>query len=201
MAKKYKINVRNLKMKNKFKYLIVVAVVVFSSSANAAVKPIAFKQLPESHIKFQATQGGSVINGEFKTFSSDISFHPDNLPESKVKVTIDIGSYIVDDAEAKGTLKDVQWFNVAAFPQAIFKSKSFKFLGDKKYEAVGDLTIKGKTQPVTIEFVLNEFSHKSAYITGQVTLKRTLFDIGEKNTDSVKDDVVVSISMKCDGKK
>ena len=185
-------------MKNKF--LALTALAYFMAAPAFAAKPSAFKILPaDSHIKFQATQGGAAINGEFKTFTADINFHPDALAESSVKVTIDTGSYNVDDNDAKGALKDKEWFDVKGFPQAVFEAKSFKSLGNKKYEAAGNLTIKGHSEPVVLSFILAEFSEKSAAIAGELVLKRRAFKIGEDSTDSVKDDVKVVVEVKAVG--
>jgi len=164
--------------------------------ANAA-EPIAFKISPkDSHIKFQASQGGSNINGEFKNYTSDIKFNPEALDKCAAKVTIDIGSFVVDDSNAKTNLGTKEWFDTALFPQAVFEASKFKSLGDKKYEATGTLTIKGQAKPTTLIFTLNEFSKTTASITGETIIKRKDFKIGEESTDSVKDDVKVSIEIK-----
>lgn len=205
MVKKFKKIERDLKMKikEKLKYTILVSGIILASvsmggsfSAHSAAQPVAFKLSPEeSYIKFQATQGGSPIKGEFKVFFADINFHPEALAESKVKVIIDIGSFIVDDADAKSVLKDPEWFSASLFPQAIFEAKSFKSLGDKNYEAEGNLTIKGHTELTKLTFKLNEFTSKSASVSGEAIIKRKAFKIGEESTDSIKDDVHVYVSV------
>lgn len=179
--------------------LLFLCFVLYSIAAHADQKPISFHLLPsESHIKFQATQGGAPIKGEFKNFVADINFHPEALSQSKVKVIIDMSSFVVDDKDAKDSLANAQWFNVTSFPQAIFEAESFKFLGDKKYEALGKLTIKGHAEPTTLSFTLNEFSKTNSHVIGVAILKRKAFNVGEESTDSIMDEVRVDIDIKAD---
>jgi polyisoprenoid-binding protein YceI len=174
--------------------------VLISSISQAAPTTNAYKILPaESSIKFEAEQSGQPVKGEFKTFAADIKFSPDALERSHAKITIEMGSFIIDDMMAKSELKQSAWLDIKAFPQAIFETESFKALGDNKYEAAANLTIKGKKQPVKLLFTLNEFSKENAYMTGETTLKRTVFGIGENDTESVKDDVKVYVVVKAIG--
>lgn len=171
--------------------------VLYGAVAIAAPSPVKLNTIPqESHIKFQVMQGKSEVKGEFKNFTADINFHPEALAASHVKVTIDISSLTVGDAETDGTIKSKDWFDTAAFPQAVFESSSFKSLGDKKYEAIGNLTIKGHSEPTTLTFTLNEFTSTAASISGTAQLKRKTFGIGDPKNDSVKDDVSVAVEVK-----
>lgn len=177
---------------------VFVSFCLFYAVSNAqTIKPIEFKVVQaESHVKFEAKQAGVPINGEFKSFTADISFHPDNLAESKVRAVIDMSSFAVDSSDAQGVLSDATWFNTKLFPQSIFETKSFKPLGENKYEADGELEIKGHKEPINFIFTLDEFNEKNAHIKGNVTLKRRNFDIGEERTDSIEDGVVVSVEIK-----
>ncbi len=170
---------------------------VLSANAQAAQAPVTFKNLSkESSIKFEATQAGSPINGEFKSFTADITFSPEALDKSHAKVAIDMGSFAIGDKDAQESLPDKEWFNIAAFPQAVFESTSFKSLGDKKYETTGNLTIKDISNPITLIFTLNEFSPTVASISGDTTLRRLGYNVGEKSTESIKDEVKVTFDLK-----
>ncbi len=170
---------------------------ILSANAQAAQAPVTFKNLSkESSIKFEATQAGSPINGKFKSFTANITFSPEALDKSHAKVTVNMGSFTVDDKDAKESLPETQWFDISVFPQAIFESTSFKSLGDKKYEATGNLIIKDISNPITLIFTLNEFSPTLASISGDTTLKRLGYNVGEKSTESIKDEVKVTFDLK-----
>lgn len=50
-----------------------------------------------------------------------------------------------------GHLKSADFFDVANFPSAKFVGTHFKFEGDKVSEVAGELTMRGKTHPVTLK--------------------------------------------------
>lgn len=96
------------------------------------------------------------------------------------------------------TLKSSDWFDAHQFPQAIFESNSFKKTGDKTYQAVGNLTLRGKTQPVTLDFTLENYSANNMVLNGSTTLKRTAFGVGQgdwSKTDAVKDEVRIDFKI------
>lgn len=171
--------------------------ILYGAVAIAAPSTVKFNINPqESHIKFQVMQGKSEVKGEFKNFAAEINFHPEALAASHVKVTIDIASLTVGDGDTDSTIKSKEWFDSSSFPQAVFESSSFKSLGDKKYEAIGNLTIKGHSEPTTLTFTLNEFSPSAASISGTAQLKRKTFGIGDPKNNSVQDDVSVAVDVK-----
>ncbi|MBS1225265.1 MAG: YceI [Proteobacteria bacterium] len=70
------------------------------------------------------------------------------------------------------------WFNTSAFPAARFVTSSVKALGDHRYEATGQLTIKGKTQDVVVPATFTA-QGKTGIFDGRFTLRRGDFAIGE----------------------
>jgi len=155
----------------------------------------AWKIVPtESHLTFTATQNGAPANGEFKKFSGDIQFDPDQLNSSSVKIVIDIGSVYDSYNQLADTLKTTDWFNLKVFPQAIFQSKKISKIGDKAYQAEGMLTIRDKTLPVTLTFNQQEYSSTKAVMKGKTVIKRTAFGVGQgewADTKAIKDDVQI----------
>jgi polyisoprenoid-binding protein YceI len=66
------------------------------------------------------------------------------------------------------------------------------------YRASGNLTIKGKTIPATIDFVLNDYSQTQASATGKIKIQRNSFGIGDrdiKKANGVKDDVEITFTI------
>ncbi|MBN8531669.1 MAG: YceI family protein [Alphaproteobacteria bacterium] len=169
---------------------------LLAAGAWAAPAPVRFTMLPgQSSIAFEATNNGEKVTGQFTSFTAGIAFHPEALEASKAKVTVEMGKFKVSSSEAQATLDTEEWFNVAAFPQAVFETQSFKKMGDNRYEAASTLTIKGHAVPVTLLFTLHEFSDKAAHVTGETTLKRKTFQIGWDSTAAVADDVRVTIDL------
>jgi polyisoprenoid-binding protein YceI len=176
------------------------SLVLFTGAVQAA--PTSFKIIPDqSSIKFEVQESGSTLHGEFKKFDADIKFDPNELDKSSAKVTIDMGSVAVDDVKAKSDIKESLYLNVKGFPQAVFETTAFRLLGDKRYEAAANLTIKGHSEPVKLVFTLQEFSKDKAYMTGEITLKRTVFKVGDEDTSDVGDDVKVLVVVRATGVK
>jgi len=152
-----------------------------------------------SSLTFTATQNGAPVTGTFKIITGEISFAPDQLANSAVNIKIDMNSLSASYSEMVDTLKSADWFDVKKFPLAEFKSTSFTKLDDKKYQANGSLTIRDKTLPVTLNFVLDEFSTSNANVTGTATIQRTAFGVGQgewAKTDAVKDEVKIVFVLK-----
>ena len=152
----------------------------------------------ESSLTFTGTLNGASTSGQFKTFNGTIDFDPNKLNESHVEIMVDTGSISTSYPDIANTLKMPDWFNVKAFPQAIFKASSFVKTSDKTYQANGSLTIRDKTLPVTIIFSEQESSPNKVHVTGSTTLKRTQFGVGQgewAETDSVKDEVKIDFNL------
>lgn len=147
-----------------------------------------------STLKITATQNESPVTGEFKTFTGEIHFDPAMLNASSVRIVVDIGSVETSYKEVGETLKTQEWFDAKMFPQAIFLANHFTKVNGNTYRANGTLTIRDKMLPVVLIFVLDQYSQKTAHVTGSVTIRRTLFGVGRgdwANTTEVKDDVKV----------
>ncbi|MES2836805.1 MAG: YceI family protein [Bacteroidota bacterium] len=95
---------------------------------------------------------------------------------------IDMNSITCTDLDAEyggklvGHLKADDFFGTDKFPTAKFVLKSVKNNGKDNYEVSGDLTIKGKTNPVTFPAVI-KMDDKKFVAVSTITVDRTKFDI------------------------
>ena len=97
-------------------------------------------------------------------------------------------------------LKTADFFNVAEFPRASFKSTGVKFSGDSPAEIAGNLTLIGVTKPVTLKverWVCKDNPMSKKPMCGgnaTVTLKRT--DFGMKyGVPGIGDEVRLWVSI------
>ena len=88
------------------------------------------------------------VRGSFKVFSGDITIG-DTPADSSVSVTIDAGSIDtgVDDRDAH--LRSPDFLDIEEHPTLVFTSTAVRQEGND-FEVDGDLTIRGKTNPVTL---------------------------------------------------
>ncbi|EYC52453.1 polyisoprenoid-binding protein [Hylemonella gracilis str. Niagara R] len=155
----------------------------------------------QSEIVFVSKQMGVPVEGHFKKFDAQVAFDPSKLQTSKIAFTVEMASATLGVPEADAELPKPVWFNVPGFPKATFQSSTIKALGGGKYEVAGQLTIKGRVNPVTVPVTLTQAGGTTT-ATGLFTIKRLAFAIGENqwsDTSMVADDVQVKFKLALTG--
>lgn len=175
--------------------LSVAALVLAPLAAHATV----YQQiLPEqSRIRFNYQQMGVDMNGAFTSFNGDFYFDTDAPEQSKVELQLALSSVDTGLAEADAELEKSEWFNSAAYPQAIFRAETITSNGPSSYQVQGQLEIKGQQQAVNFDAVLNT-DGEHATLVGQLPIKRGDFHIGEgpwANFDVVANEVTIDFSI------
>lgn len=99
--------------------------------------------------------GASVNRGRFDKKEGVVQFDKAGKT-GKVELTLQIDSLTTGTPPFDKHLKSAEIFDVAQFPTARFVGDKFTFEGDKVTAVSGNMTIKGKTQPVT--FKANQFA-------------------------------------------
>lgn len=99
--------------------------------------------------------GFSTSIGEFDEFDGTLILDQDNPENSKLDVTIQIGSIDSGVPALDDHLKKDDFFDAANHPTATFKSTKVDVTGENTAKVTGDLTIRGTTKPVTLDVTLN----------------------------------------------
>lgn len=158
---------------------VAVALAALAIAAPAWAAPPAWTvDKAASKVAIGSTFDGQAVSGSFRKWDADIRFDPKDLAHSSAKVTIDVGSAATGDADRDAALPDTPWFYAAKYPKATFVTHSFKALGANRYEAVGDLTIKGVTKPLTLPFTL-VITGDTAKMNAAVGVNRLAFGVGQ----------------------
>lgn len=148
-------------------------------------------------LAFTADWNGTPINGTFRRWSSDIRFSPDELAQSHVQVTVDLGSASTADSQRDEMLLGESFLNVATHPKAVFSSSEIQLVRGDKYRARGTLSLHGKTHPVTLDFTL-QIDGTTAKVSGSSSLRRTQFGVGSGEwaaTGEIADAVAISFNF------
>ena len=130
-----------------------------------------------SSILFTGRQGDDEFTGRFGTFDAQVRLDPDDLSDAMIVAAVDLGSVDAGSGDRNQSLPEVDWFDIARFPRATFRSEVVRKTAPGAYEADGTLTIKGVSRDVTMPFTL-DIQGDRAVADGQVTLDRTAFGIG-----------------------
>jgi len=168
-----------------------------ATGAMAAPAPNWAVDPANSKLGFKGAMNGDAFTGQFRRWNAQIAFDPKNLAGSKVSVSIDMASAATGDADRDQALPTPDWFSAKAQPRASFVSTGFKDLGGGRFEADGNLTIRGVSRPIALPFTL-AISGDTARMNGSAVLNRTAFGIGQgqwKTGDVVATEVTVTVAL------
>ncbi len=144
-------------------------------------------------ITFTGTQMGASVQGNFRKFSADLHFDPQDLPHSYAHITIDLGSIDLASEESEDEIKGKHWLNIPSFPQAHFDSSDIRIVGPNQYLVWGLFQLKGVSKPLRIPLKMS-YDRNGRSAQGRFTLKRNDFGVGDGTwsaTDTVADEVTV----------
>ncbi|WP_370288391.1 YceI family protein [Nocardioides sp.] len=122
------------------------------------------------------------VRGQFAEWSAEAHIDAANPSASSVRLTINPASVSTGSADRDGHLVSPDFFDVEQFPEWTFVSTDVRRDGDDEWIITGDLTIKGITKPVTIEFEENgsakdPFGNVRVGFEGDVTVNRKDWDL------------------------
>lgn len=152
-----------------------------------------WRVLPGGTLGFRTDYSGEAINGRFTRWTADIQFSPEDLPNSRIAVDIDLASAVTGDSERDDTLRGDDFFGVAAHPRATFTASRIR-KQRTGYVADGTLALAGVSRPVPVRFTL-VIDGDRARASGSATVKRLAFGVGKgqwSDTATIADAVAVS---------
>ncbi|NHC45742.1 YceI family protein [Motilibacter aurantiacus] len=118
------------------------------------------------------------VRGHFGEFEGSAHLDAANPAASTAQITIQVASVDTNQAQRDEHLRTGDFFEADAYPTITFTSTSAEALGDESYRLHGDLTIKGVTRPVAVDFEFtgsakDPFGNLRAGFEGKTTIKRS----------------------------
>jgi len=150
-------------------------------------------QPEKSRVSFVSKQMGVPVEGSFGKFAAQVAFDPAKPEAGRARIDLDLASIDAGSAEANDEVKSKAWFDTRQFPRATFVSTGVKPLGAGRYEALGKMTIKGRTRDVVAPFSFKAAGN-AAVLEGSIPVMRLQFGVGEgiwSDTGTVADEVQV----------
>ena len=125
--------------------LTLLAVTSQAQPANYAIDPA------HTYASFEIGHFGTTTNrGRFDKKEGKVEF--DRAAKTgKVEIAIDTKSINTGFGAFNEHLQSAELLDAAKFPKMTFVSTKFNFAGDKLVDVAGNLTLLGKTQPVTLK--------------------------------------------------
>ncbi len=122
------------------------------------------------------------VRGSFNEFSGSGYFDAENPANVKLDLTIEAASIDTRNADRDGHLRSNDFFDMETYPQITFSSTAVELVDADTYRVTGDLTVKGTTKPVTIDFEVSgtatdPFGNQRIGFEGSTTVNRKDFDL------------------------
>jgi polyisoprenoid-binding protein YceI len=117
------------------------------------------------------------VRGTFNEYEGSGYFDAENPANSKVELTIKAASIDTRNADRDNHLRGNDFFDMENHPEIRFVSTQVEAAGDDRYRVTGDLTIKGVTKPVSIDFeytgsATDPFGNDRIGLEGRTTINR-----------------------------
>jgi polyisoprenoid-binding protein YceI len=122
------------------------------------------------------------VRGSFNEFSGAGSFDAENPVNSNLSLTVQAASIDTRNADRDAHLRSNDFFDMDQYPEITFQSTSVEQVGEQDYRVTGDLTIKGITRPVTVDFefegsAVDPYGNLRIGLEGTTTINRKDFGV------------------------
>lgn len=117
------------------------------------------------------------VRGAFRSFEGSGFFDQEDPSKSQVTLTIQAASVDTGNADRDGHLRSNDFFDMENHPQITFASTSVEPAGEDGYRVTGDLSLRGVTKPVTVDFefmgtATDPFGNHRLGLEGSVVVNR-----------------------------
>jgi polyisoprenoid-binding protein YceI len=149
----------------------------------------------EITISFVIVNAGVDVFGTIGVSDRDIQLDPRNPEAGMVRITAKPSTLHTGIALRDKHLQQADYFDVERYPVIVMRSRSFRKAGRNRFSGEFDLTIKGITRQVAIQFSGKAEGNAMRY-NGQFEIDRLDFKLGDRSL--VLDEVVkiyISVMM------
>jgi polyisoprenoid-binding protein YceI len=164
-------------------------VLLFALAISVALAADGAIDLARSRIVATFKQQHAPVEAGFKKFSGSIVYDPARPRATSASLSVDMNSLDIGDADSEAEVRKPEWFDSARYPQATFKATTITPRSNGHFDATGPLTIKGRTQTITVPISVQSTAGGQAF-DGNFELSRKRFAIGDPSWEGTLDDAV-----------
>ena len=118
------------------------------------------------------------VRGSFNEFDGSGTFVAEDPSKSEVRLVIQAASIDTRNADRDGHLRGNDFFDMQQYPEITFASTAVEQLDAETYRVTGDLTIKGVTKAVSVDFdytgtAVDPYSNTRVGFEGKTVINRT----------------------------
>ena len=92
------------------------------------------------------------VRGSFNEFTGSVVVDAEKPEQSTAELAIKVDSIDTRNADRDGHLRSNDFLDLATYPEITFTSTAVQQVDDSSVKLTGDLTVKGVTQSITIDF-------------------------------------------------
>jgi polyisoprenoid-binding protein YceI len=145
--------------------------------------PLSVGPATKSTLTAAFRQQGVSVENPFTRWSGRIDYDAKNVAAASAQIEVDMASYDIGDPLYAAELAKKSWFDTAAHPKGTFRSTAIKPVSATRFDATGTLTLKGKSQTITVPVTVN-----GTTFDGTFTISRKAFGIGDPVWDEAVED-------------
>ncbi len=122
------------------------------------------------------------VRGSFTQFEGTATLDFADPARSTADIAIEVASIDTRQAQRDEHLRTNEFFDAATYPQITFRANRVEHVDGDDYRLTGDLTIKGVTKPVTVDFeysgaAKDPFGNVRLGFEGRTTINRSDFGV------------------------
>ena len=129
------------------------------------------------------------VDAPLMKFNGHIDYDPAQPSAAKAALEVDTGSLDLGSPDYDAEVRKKEWLDSGTYPKVTFISTSIKPGASGHFDATGTLTLKGKTQTLTVAVTVSQ-AGKAIVFDGAFEISRAYFGIGDKEWNDDVDDKV-----------
>ncbi len=159
-------------------YMIAGSVLGTPNAAIAITTTAQWVIVPEqSRVLLDYERDGQWAEGEFARFEGTGAFDPGAPNDANLDLRVESASIDLNDNLANALMTSAEWFDCDNFPLMTYRLMSLTPEGGNNYRAVGEVSIRGRTQPIETTVIV-EIGSGDIEISGTLNLNRKDFRLG-----------------------
>ncbi|MBC7450503.1 MAG: YceI family protein [Cytophagales bacterium] len=175
------------------KYSIVLSALFLGVAALASVLVTFKPDYTKSKVAFQIKNAGINVNGTFDSLTCRIQYNEKVGAPSAVDATIYVKSVDTNIGARDKHLRGNDYFDVEKYPKMTFASTQVLKRNSGKFEADGNLTIKGVTKAVKVPFTFTGTAAGGVF-EAELLINRRDYNVGGGSV-TMSDDVTIKLSI------
>jgi polyisoprenoid-binding protein YceI len=143
---------------------------------------------PRSHFALELEKTGLMAGKkhhfEFSRYHGTLQYDKEQAANSSLKLTVESQSAICQDTWVKPKDREKiqgyalhEMLDAERYPKIIFQSTAVKPMTEGRFQVQGQLTIRDRTEPVTVEVKVDSSNSQRLGFTGQASIRLTDYDL------------------------